>query len=109
MARQAIEQSAKYYPANFRVAVLLDRLDRLHEAIEEYEIAAPGYSSDPGYHFRLGVAYFRDRKPELAREHLTKVTVAVPGTENARKAKEFLDLIAAPSAPPPGPTTAAPS
>lgn len=108
MARQAIELQPTFYPAHFRVAVLLDRLDRLREAIEEYEIAAPGYSSDPAYHFRLGVAYFRDRKPDLAREHLTKVTAAVPGTENAKKAKEFLELIAAPSGAPPGSTGAAP-
>lgn len=98
-AREAIERNPHYSPAHFKVAVLLDRLERTREAIEEYEIAAPGYSSDPNYHYRLGVAYFRDNKPELAREHLSMVAAAIPGTEKARKAKEFLDLIAAPAPP----------
>lgn len=98
-ARMAIESNPKDSAAHLKLAVLLDRLDRTKEAIEEYEIAAPGFASDPNYHYRLGVAYFRDGKPDLARQHLTMVTVAVPGTEKARKAKEFLELISA-GAPP---------
>ena len=98
-ARRAIEKNPKYYPAHFKIAVLLDRQEQTREAIEEYEIAAPNYASDTNYHYRLGIAYFRDNKPQRAREHLMMVTAAAPGTEKAHKAKEFLDLIAA-GAPP---------
>ena len=98
-AREAIEVDPRYYAAHFKVAVLLDRLERTREAIEEYEIAAPGFASDTNYHYRLGVAYFRDRKPDLARDHLAMVVAAAPGTEKARKAKEFLDLMGAPAPP----------
>jgi tetratricopeptide (TPR) repeat protein len=94
-AQLAIEANPKFYPAHYELAVLLDRLDRIREALEEYEIAAPDYASDPNYHYRVGVAYFRDRRYDRAREHLVKVTEAVPGTEKAKKAREFLDLIAA--------------
>ena len=94
-AQLAIEANPKFYPAHYELAVLLDRLDRTREALEEYEIAAPDYASDSNYHYRVGVAYFRDGRFDRARDHLVKVTETVPGTEKAKKAKEFLDLIAA--------------
>jgi tetratricopeptide (TPR) repeat protein len=98
-AQKSIEANPKFSAAHFQLAVLYDGQDRTREAIEEYEIAAPDYAADPNYHYRLGVAYFRAGKPEMARPHLSMVTESVPGTEKARKAKEFLEIIAA-AAPP---------
>ncbi len=102
--RSAVEKSPQYYAAHYELAKLLDRQDQLRDAIDEYEVAAPDFSADPTYHYRLGLAYFRDHNPEKAREHLTKVTAALPGSEKAAKAKEILALIdAAPGAAPAGP------
>jgi len=93
--RTAVEINPKYYPAHYELAKLLDRQDQTREAIAEYEVAAPMYASDPTWHYRLGLAYFRDRNLELAREHLTKVISGLPGSEKAVKAREYLDLMKA--------------
>ena len=69
--------------------------DQTRDAIEEYEVAAPQYSADPTWHYRIGLAYFRDRNIERAREHLTKVVASLPGSEKAVKAKEYLELMKA--------------
>ena len=93
--RTAVELNPKYYPAHYELAKLLDRQDQTREAIEEYEVAAPQYNSDPTWHYRIGLAYFRDRNIERAREHLTKVITGLPGSEKAVKAREYLDLMKA--------------
>jgi tetratricopeptide (TPR) repeat protein len=100
--RHAVEANPRYYPAHYELAKLLDRQDQTREAIEEYEVAAPEYAADPNYHYRLGLAYFRDKKPDRAREHLSKVIAAMPGSEKALKAKEYLELMEAPSKASPG-------
>jgi tetratricopeptide (TPR) repeat protein len=91
--RQSVEMDPKYWAAHYELAKILDRQDQLREAIDEYEVAATGYSADPAYHYRLGMAYFRDHKYELAKDHLSKVIAALPGSEKAVKAREILDLI----------------
>ena len=99
--RRAVEMNPKYYPAHWELAKVLDRQDQTREAIEEYEVAAPQYASDPNYHYRLGLAYFREHKIDRAREHLTKVIETMPGSEKAVKARELLNLMGpAPAAPP---------
>lgn len=100
--RHSVEANPKFYQAHYELAQLLDRQDQTREAIEEYEVAATGYSSDPTFHYRLGLAYFRDHKPAKAKEHLTKVVASLPGSEKSVKAKEILALIdAAPQSGPP--------
>ena len=100
--RQAVERDPKYYAAHWELAKLLDRQDHTREAIEEYEVAAPQFAADPNYHYRLGLAYFREHRTDRAREHLTKVIATLPGTEKALRAKEYLELIddAPPDSPP---------
>ena len=93
--RRSVETNPRYYPAHYELAKILDRQEQTREAIEEYEIAAPEFASDPDYHYRLGLAYFRARETVRAREHLSKVAEALPGTERAAKAKEILQLIQA--------------
>lgn len=93
--RTSVEINPKYYPAHYELAKLLDRQDQTREAISEYEVAAPMYNSDPTWHYRLGLAYFRDKNLERAREHLTKVVTGLPGSEKAVKAREYLDLMKA--------------
>lgn len=101
--RRAVEKEPKYYPAHWELAKLLDRQEQTREAIEEYEVAAPQYASDPNYHYRLGLAYFREHRMDRAREHLTKVVAAMPGTEKALEAKKYLELMSAEPVPtPPG-------
>lgn len=101
--RRAVEKEPKYYAAHWELAKLLDRQEQTREAIEEYEVAAPQYASDPNYHYRLGLAYFREHRMDRAREHLSKVVAAMPGTEKALEAKKYLDLMSAePVRTPPG-------
>lgn len=97
--RTAVEINPRYYVAHYELAKLLDRQDQTREAIEEYEVAAPQYASDPTWHYRLGLVYFRDRNMERAREHLTKVVTGLPGSEKAVKAREYLDLMKSEPAP----------
>ena len=91
--RKAVEKDPKYYAAHYELAKLLDKQDQIRDAIDEYEVAAVGYSADPSFHYRLGLAYFRDHNYPRAKEHLSKVIASLPGSEKAVKAREILDLI----------------
>ncbi len=91
--RKAVELSPKYYQAHFELAALLDRTGRLDEAVREYEVAAPGYSSSGDYFYRLGFGYFRIGDRSRAREKLTRAIEISPGSEAAAKSDELLKVL----------------
>lgn len=91
--RRAVEYNPKFYQGHYELASLLDRTGRLDEAVRLYEVAAPEYREDGTYQYRLGLAYFRLKRPDDARKHLEKVLAVAPGSENAAKADDLLKLL----------------
>jgi Tfp pilus assembly protein PilF len=91
--RRAVEINPKYYQAHFELASTLDRMDRLAEAAQEYEVAAPGYRQSGDYYYRLGLAYFRLGEAFKARENLRRAIDVAPGSESAARAGDLLEMI----------------
>lgn len=91
--RRAVEIEPKFYRAHFELASLLDRTERLEEALREYEVAEPGFRNDGTFYFRLGMAYLRLGRAEEARVHLARVLELSPGSENAARAGEILRMV----------------
>lgn len=91
--RKAVELNPKFHRAHYELASLLDRADKLDEAVRIYEAAAPDYRNDPEFNYRIGFAYFRLGQNDRARVHLSKVLDLAPGSENAVKADEILKLV----------------
>jgi Tfp pilus assembly protein PilF len=91
--RTAVGINPRYYRAHFELASILDRLGKIEEAASEYEVAAPDYSSDGEYHYRLGWAYYRLQDEDRARESLERAIALAPGSNSAVRADELLKLI----------------
>ena len=91
--RRAVEINPKYYHAHFELASTLDRLDKLPEAAQEYEVAAPDYRSSGDYFYRLGLVYFRLGEGFKAKEKLRQAIDVSPGSESAARARELLGMI----------------
>jgi len=90
---KALDANPHYARAHYGLAQALDKLDRLKEAIAEYEIAAPDYEDSSEFHYRAGLACFRSGLKEQAKQHLGMVVQKSPGTTDAVKAEELLKLI----------------
>ena len=56
-------------------------------------MAAPDYAASADYHYRLGFTYLRLGNKPKAAEHLKRVIVLSPGSENAAKAQELLAMV----------------
>jgi tetratricopeptide (TPR) repeat protein len=91
--RRALDSKPDYPRAHYELAKLLDKLNRLEEAIAEYDVAAPHYEALPEFHYRLGLACFRAGKKDRAREHFQTVVQKAPGSTDAARAEEYLQLI----------------
>ncbi len=91
--RRAVEINPKFCQAHFELASILERTGRLREAVGEYEVASPCFTNSGEFHFRLGLAYFRVDEPEKARLHLGRVIDVSPGSENASRAAELLEVL----------------
>lgn len=88
--QKAVEMKSNYIPAQFMVAVCLDRLGKINEAIAQLEESKKVNPQDVGIVFQLGVFYYKADKLEQARVELES---AVKLAENYSNARYFLGLI----------------
>ena len=117
--RKALDANPKHSRAHYGLAEAFDKMNRLPEAIAEYEVASGDYEELPEFHYQYGLACFRRLKnlekgspeekgqgpggagaasdimalKECARKHLDTVVKRVPGTTDASRAEEILKLI----------------
>jgi len=91
--RTAVEIDPKFYRAQFELASLLDRMERLEEAVRLYEVAEPGFRSSGEFYYRLGLAYFRLGRPQKSAEALRRAIDVAPGSESAARADELLKVV----------------
>jgi len=91
--RLAVEINPKFYRGHFELASVLDGLDELREAAQEYEVAEPDYRQSGEYHYRLGLVYFRLGEKERARESLERAIAVSPGSNSAARADDLLEML----------------
>jgi len=91
--RTSVGIDPKFYRGHFELAGILEEQGRLQAAIDEYEVAEPGFQNDAQYQYRLGFAYFRNGEPFSARERLNRAVDLAPGSVVAEKADEILRMI----------------
>ena len=93
LARQnfekAVELKSNYLPAQFMIAVALDRLGEIDQAIAKLEDGKKINPRDPGLLFQLGLLYYKAEKYDLARSEL-EATLKI--AENYSNALYFLGL-----------------
>jgi len=87
---KAVEQKGNYIPAQFMIAVCLDRLGEIDQAIAKLEESKKMNPQDPGITFQLGVFYYKAEKFDLAQ---TELEQTVKLTENYSNARYFLGLV----------------
>jgi len=88
--QKAVEMKNNYIPAQFMVAVCLDRLGKIDEAIAKLEESKKMTPQDVGIIFQLGVFYYKAEKFDQARIELEN---ALKLEENYSNARYFLGLI----------------
>lgn len=93
LARQnfekAVGEKGNYIPAQFMIAVCLDRLGEIDQAIAKLEESKKMNPQDVGILFQLGVFYYKAEKYDQARAELEQ---AVKLSENYSNARYFLGL-----------------
>jgi len=93
LARQnfekAVEFKNNYIPAQFMIAVCMERLGETEKAIAQLEESQKMNPRDPGITFQLGVLYYQTEKYDKAREALENT---VKLAENYSNAMYFLGL-----------------
>ncbi len=87
---KAVEQKGNYIPAQFMIAVCLDRLGEIDQAIARLEESKKMNPQDPGITFQLGVFYYRTEKYDQAQ---TEFEQTVKLAENYSNALYFLGLV----------------
>lgn len=87
---KAIELKQDYALANFRAALVYDRLGEIDQAIDKMEQAKMQAPFDTGIGFRLGLLYYRKDELSKAKAELEGVIILSPNHSNARY---FLGLI----------------
>ncbi|MFA5871869.1 MAG: tetratricopeptide repeat protein [Parcubacteria group bacterium] len=94
LAKQNFEKAAElksnYLPAQFMIAVVLDRLGEIDQAIAKLEESKKINPTDAGLIFQLGVLYYKNGQYDNARIELES---AVKLADNYSNARYFLGLI----------------
>ena len=93
LARQnfekAVELKSNFIQAQFMIAITLERLGEIDQAIAKLEESKKINPRDPGISFQLGVLYFQEEKYDKSRDEL-EGTVKL--AENYSNARYFLGL-----------------
>ncbi len=87
---KAVEQKTNYIPAQFMIAVCLDRLGEIDKAIAKLEESKKINPQDPGITFQLGVFYYKTEQYDKAQ---TELEQTVKLAENYSNAMYFLGLV----------------
>lgn len=87
---KAVEQKENYIPAQFMIAVCLDRLGEIDQAIAKLEESKKMNPQDPGITFQLGVFYYKKEKYDQAQVEFEQTVKLV---ENYSNALYFLGLV----------------
>ena len=91
--RRSVGIDPQYFKAHYQLAAMLERLGKLVEAAQEYEVAEPAFLGSGEYWYRRGMTYHLLGQGQKALDSLQRVRSAAPGSESAARAEELLELL----------------
>jgi tetratricopeptide (TPR) repeat protein len=90
---KAVEHNPGYSLAHYNIGMTLEKMNRLKASIGAYQKAikvSPGYI---GAYFSLGQVFVKSKEKGRALKAFKKVIEIAPESEQARSAREYIDLI----------------
>jgi tetratricopeptide (TPR) repeat protein len=90
---KAVELNPRYALAYYNMGLTLDRMNSPRDSIRAYENAV---KASPGYldaYYGLGLAHIKVKDNSSAMKAFRKVIEIAPESEQARSAKEYMDLL----------------
>ncbi len=90
---QSLSNNSRLAMAHNLKGLILEKIDRLEEAIKSYTTALRILPDDTNINFNLGVAYFKSKDFEKAREIFEKVSPQVTDPEIRSEIEKYLKMI----------------
>jgi tetratricopeptide (TPR) repeat protein len=81
---KAVELKGNFIQAQFMIAITLERLGEIDQAIAKLEESQKMNPRDPGISFQLGVLYYQEEKFDKSRDQLESTVKIVENYSNAR-------------------------
>jgi type IV pilus assembly protein PilF len=91
--RQAVQINPRFFKAHLELALALESVGKLEEALDEIVVAEPAFRADGEYWYRRGFLEFRVRDPQRALESLRRCLDVSPGSPAAAQARELMEMI----------------
>lgn len=89
----AIEKNSRYPVAHLRLGEVYYELDKWDLAIESYLKAIEFVPDYTEAHYKLGLAYMKNKQKEDAGKAFSEVVRLAPGSELAKLAKGYIELL----------------
>ena len=91
--RLAVQIDPKFFKAHFELALALETIGKLDEALDEILVAEPAFRVDGEYWYRRGFLEFRQNRSHGAMESLRRCLDVSPGSPAAARARELMGII----------------
>jgi Tfp pilus assembly protein PilF len=91
--RRAVQIDPRFYKAHFELALALESIGSLDEALDEIIVAEPSFRTDGEYWYRRGFLEFRAASSQEAMESLRRCIDVSPGSPASAKARELMEVI----------------
>ena len=91
--RLAVQIDPRFHQAHFELALALESIGQLDEALDEMVVAEPSYRGDGEYWYRRGFLEFRSDRSHAAMESLRRCIDVSPGSPAAAKARELMGVM----------------
>lgn len=91
--RRAVQIDPRYFKAHYELALALDSVGQLDEALDELIVAEPAYRADGDYWYRRGFLEFRLERAVQALDSLRRCLDVSPGSPAAAQARELMQVI----------------
>jgi Tfp pilus assembly protein PilF len=91
--RRAVQIDSRFFQAHFELALALETVGKLDEALDEILVAEPAFRTDGEYWYRRGFLEFRSNRSNQALESLRRCLDVSPGSPAAARARELMGMI----------------
>lgn len=91
--RRSVQIDPRYFKGHYQLALALEAIGQLDEALDELIVAEPAYRSDGDYWYRRGFLEFRLERAAQALDSLRRCLDVSPGSPAAAQARELMQVI----------------
>ncbi len=91
--KKAVELSPRYSLAHYDMGLTLEEMNRIKDSIVAYKEAIKVSPNYLDAHHSLGLALLKNKENRLALKAFKKVIEIAPESEQARSARDYIDLI----------------